>query len=88
MSYVLDSFPVVICDNIRIIYAKLLKGKQWHGRQTSMRSFFDGVKVQLLVTKDGIPVEFSFVPGSEHDALALKKLPFKPGNVIKYFHIH
>ena len=88
MSYVLDSFPVAICDDIRIIYAKLLKGKQWHGRQTSMRSFFDGVKVQLLVTKDGIPVEFSFVPGSEHDALALKKLPFKPGNVIKYFHIH
>lgn len=76
MSYVLDSFPVAICDNIRIINAKILKGKQWHGRQTSMRRFFYGVKVQLLVTKDGIPVEFGFVPGSEHDALALKKLPF------------
>lgn len=28
MSYVLDSFPIAICDNIRIIRAKILKGKQ------------------------------------------------------------
>ena len=42
-----------------------------------MRRYFYGVKVQLLITKDGIPVEFGFVPGSEHDSLALKKLPFE-----------
>lgn len=77
MSYVLDSFPVAVCDNIRIANAKLLKGKQWHGKQTSMRRYFYGVKVQLLVTKDGIPVEFGFIPGSEHDSLALRKLPLE-----------
>jgi hypothetical protein len=75
MSYVLDSFPVAICDNIRISKCKLLKGKQWRGRQSSMRRYFYGIKVQLLITKDGIPVEFSYVPGSENDALSLKKLP-------------
>lgn len=42
-----------------------------------MRRYFYGVKVQLLVTKDGIPVEFGFVPGSEHDSLALRKLPLE-----------
>lgn len=36
-----------------------------------MRSYFYGVKVQLLITKDSIPVEFGFVPGSEHNALVL-----------------
>ena len=77
MSYVLDSFPVAACDNIRIAGAKLLKGKQWHGKQTSMRRYFYGVKVQLLVTSGGIPVEFGFVPGSEHDSLALRKLPLE-----------
>ncbi len=75
MSYILDSFPVAVCDNIRIMSARILKGKQWHGKQTSMRRYLYGVKVQLLVTRDGIPVEFGFVPGSEHDAQALKKLP-------------
>ena len=28
MSYILEWFPVAICDNIRIIKAKILKGKQ------------------------------------------------------------
>lgn len=77
MSYVLDSFPVAACDNIRIANAKILQGKQWPGKQSSMRRYFYGVKVQLLVTKDGIPVGFGFVPGSEHDVQALKKLPLE-----------
>jgi hypothetical protein len=31
--------------------------------------------VQVLVNSRGIPVEFCFVPGSESDVQALKKLP-------------
>ena len=40
-----------------------------------MRRYFYGVKVQVLTTTSGIPVEFCFVPGSESDVQALKKLP-------------
>lgn len=40
-----------------------------------MRRYFYGVKVQVLTTSSGIPVEFCFVPGSESDVQALKKLP-------------
>ena len=32
-DYVLDSFPVAVCDNIRISRCKLLKGKQYRGKQ-------------------------------------------------------
>lgn len=74
-DYVIDSFPVAVCDNIRISRSKLLKGEQWRGRQSSMRRYFYGVKVQVLTTSSGIPVEFCFVPGSESDVQALKKLP-------------
>ena len=74
-DYIVDSFPVAVCDNIRIANCKLLKGKQWRGKQCSMRRYFYGVKVQVLTTAKGIPVEFSFVPGSESDVQALKKLP-------------
>ncbi len=74
-DYIVDSFPVAVCDNIRISNCKLLKGKQWRGKQCSMRRYFYGVKVQVLSTEKGIPVEFSFVPGSESDVQALKKLP-------------
>jgi hypothetical protein len=74
-NYVIDSFPVAVCDNIRISRSKLLQGKQWRGKQCSMRRYFYGIKVQVLVTAHGIPVEFCFVPGSESDVQALKKLP-------------
>jgi hypothetical protein len=74
-DYVIDSFPVSGCDNIRISRCKLLKGEQWRGKHSSMRRYFYGVKVQVLTTASGIPVEFSFVPGSESDVQALKKLP-------------
>ena len=49
-----------------------------------MRRYFYGVKVQVLTTSSGIPVEFSFVPGSESDVQALRKLPLTvaPGSSI------
>jgi hypothetical protein len=74
-DYVVDSFPVAICDNIRINRCRILKGEQFRGKHASMRRYFYGVKVQVLTTTSGIPVEFCFVPGSESDVQALKKLP-------------
>src|SRR4051794_16349504 len=74
-DYVVDSFPVAVCDNIRINRCKILKGEQFRGKHASMRRYFYGIKVQVLTTTNGIPVEFCFVPGSESDVQALKKLP-------------
>ena len=75
-DYVIDSFPVAVCDNILISNCKLLRGEQWRGYTASMRRYFYGVKVQLLTTRSGIPVEFFFVPGCDHDSKALKQIPF------------
>jgi len=77
MEYVIDSFPVPVCDNIRISGCRMLEGEQWRGWKASMRRYFYGVKVHLLVTKEGVPVEFGFVPGCEGDALALRKMPLE-----------
>ena len=76
LEYIIDSFPVKDCHNIRISRSKLLKGEQYRGYNASKREYFYGVKVQLLSTKDGIPVEMCFVPGSEHDVEALLKMYF------------
>lgn len=74
MHYILDSFPVAICDNIRIIKSKMVTGKKWRGYTASMRRYFYGVKVQLLTTGDGIPIRFCFTPGKQADAKALDKI--------------
>ncbi len=75
-EYILDSFPVSTCDNIRIPNSKLIQGKIYRGKKVSMRKYFYGFNVHILVTADGIPVEYTFLPGSKHDSNALKQMPF------------
>ena len=75
-EYVLDSFPVPVCDNIRIARSRLLRGPQWRGKWSAMRRYFYGVKVQVL-TLSGIPVEFTITPGAQSDVKAWGKLPLR-----------
>ena len=74
MHYILDSFPVSICDTMRIERSRIVKGKKWRGYTASMRRYFYGVKVQLLTTGSGIPIAFHFTPGKQADVKALDKL--------------
>jgi hypothetical protein len=72
--YVLDSFPVPVCDNIRIKRCRLVKDELYRGAITSKRRFFYGVRVQIMATSDGIPVEFCILPGSCSDLQGLAEL--------------
>jgi len=74
LHYIIDSFPVAVCNNMRIANCKILNDKRWRGYTASMRNYFYGVKVQLLTTKDGIPIAFHFTPGKTGDAKALGKM--------------
>ncbi len=40
-----------------------------------MRRYFYGYNVHILSTADGIPVEYTFLPGRSHDSNALKQMP-------------
>ncbi|GAA4360142.1 hypothetical protein GCM10023185_27190 [Hymenobacter saemangeumensis] len=73
--YVLDSFPVAVCHNTRIRRCKLLTGKAYHGRCASKRSWFYGLKVQVVATSDGIPVEFYLHAGAESEQTGRRGLP-------------
>jgi hypothetical protein len=74
-KYLLDSFPVAVCDNIRIARSRLARGEQFRGRICSKRRYFYGVKVQVVTTEEGVPVEFAFLPGSASDTRGLDVLP-------------
>jgi hypothetical protein len=74
MEYIIDSFPVKVCHNIRISRSKILQGEQYRGYNASKREYFYGVKIQLITTKNGIPVEMYFVEGKEHDSQILKRM--------------
>lgn len=76
--YRLDSFPVSLCDNIRIKRCRLTKEvfdkEDYRGKITSKRRYFYGVRVQLLTTGSGLPVEISILPGGCSDQQGIGEL--------------
>lgn len=74
LEYIIDSFPVKACHNIRISRCKLFKDEKYRGYNASKRENFYGVKVQLITTSEGIPVEMYLVEGAEHDSQILKRM--------------
>lgn len=73
--YTIDSMPLPVCDNIRINRCKLLPLAEHRGYCASKRRFFFGLKVHLLITSRGEPVEFVLTPGATADLNGLKALP-------------
>ena len=72
--YLLDSFPVAVCDNIRIQRCRIVRDEQYRGAIPSKRRYIYGVKVQLLTTSDGLPIEFAILPGACADLQGLAEL--------------
>ena len=84
-EYIIDSFPVPVCCNIRIKRCKIYNEKCYRGYSASKKEFFYGIKVHMLVTEDGKPVEFTITPGSVNDLKAAKTFTF---NLLKDSNIY
>jgi hypothetical protein len=83
--YVIDSFPVAVCDHVRIRRCRLLEGDAYRGYSASKRRYFYGFKVQVVMTHDGLPVEVYIHAGSEADITGLKALgPPLPEGSVRY----
>lgn len=75
-NYALDTFPVAVCDNYRIKRCRLYQDESYRGYLASKKRYFYGLKVHLLVTEHGEPVEFFFTPGSASDVAHLQDFDF------------
>lgn len=70
----IGSFPVAVLQYPNKP-PQVVERQAMAGKQCSMRRYFYGVKVQVMIKVSGVPVEFGFVPGCKRDVRALKKLP-------------
>ena len=70
--YVMDSLPIAVCDNIRIRRSKIYSDENFRGYQASKKRYFYGLKIHLMVTQDGQPVECFLTYGGFGDVDALK----------------
>ena len=78
-EYAVDSMPVPACDNIRIRRCRLYRVRQtggaFRGYCASKRRYFYGLKVHLVITTAGLPVQVALTPGSVADVTAFQRLP-------------
>lgn len=82
--YAIDTLPIAVCDNIRISRSQLYQGEAYRGYQSSKKHYFYGLKIHLLVTQTGQPVEFFLTPGGLGDVSGLEWFDFDlpPGSLI------
>ncbi|KAA0266905.1 MAG: IS982 family transposase [Chloroflexi bacterium] len=69
--YVIDSYPIAVCDNYRIQRSKIYHGEDFRGYLASKKRYFYGLRIHILVTEQGEPVEFFLEPGAFSDTRAL-----------------
>lgn len=83
-EYIIDSVPVPVCDNIRIRSARLVRDEVYRGRMAGKRRYFYGVRIHLLATAEGTPVEVQITPGATHDGVAFENFDcdLEPGATI------
>ncbi len=74
--YVIDSYPIAVCDNYRIRHSKIYQGEEWRGYIASKKRYFYGLRIHVMVTEQSEPVEFFLAPGAFSDASALRLYNF------------
>ncbi len=76
--YAVDSLPVAVCDNIRIsrsrLYPRKQHGEAFRGYIASKKRYFYGLRVHVLITTSGLPVEVMLAPGAQADISAFRCL--------------
>jgi Transposase DDE domain len=83
--YVIDSLPIAVCDNMRIRRSKIYTAEDFRGYQASKKRYFYGLKIHLMVTQDGQPVECFLTHGGFGDVDALKSYAYAlPAGAIIY----
>jgi len=82
--YSLDCFPIPVCDNIRISRAKIYQDERYRGYIASKKRYFYGLKVHILVTHRGEPVEFFISPGGDSETALIEHYDFDlpPGSTV------
>jgi hypothetical protein len=73
-EFIVDSFPVPCCKNIRIKNCRLYREEKYRGYNKAKREYFFGLKGHVILTaKSLLPVEIVLGPGAENDGKAFKR---------------
>lgn len=73
-EYAVDSFPIAVCHKARIKRCKIYSDKKYLGCVASKEEYFYGLRLHMVTTNNGSPVEMLLKPGSIHDLKVFKEM--------------
>ncbi len=73
--YRVARLPVPVCDSIRIFRCRLYQDEAFRIRVASKKRYIYGLRVPLLVSSTGQPIEIVRAPASVGDITAFRSLP-------------
>ena len=82
--FIIDSCPIPICLPCRSWRCRLYDGKQYLGYCASKKLYYYGLKIHLIISSRGVPMEVIFTPASRADISGLRSmdLDLPPGSII------
>lgn len=72
-AFVVDSFPVRVCQSVRMHRARLFVDTKFKGYNACRHEYFRGLKIHAIVTTTGRPLIVWATPGCVHDLRAYKE---------------
>ena len=74
--FVLDSLPVPVCKRARARRCQKVRGRIYCGYCAAKKEKFFGWRLHLVCTPEGVPVNFTMLPGSLHDLTPVHELTY------------
>ena len=65
--YIIDSFPLPSCDTIQIKWSRRYRGEAYRSFIARKRRYFYGLRLPVMITPWGKPIEFFLTPGEDGD---------------------
>ena len=74
--YLVDTFPLAVCAHCRRFRSRLYRDQAYFGFTASKKAHFRGLKLHMLTTGQGQPVEFFLTPAALADLTGLQWFDF------------
>ena len=75
-AFIIDSMPVPVCKRKRARRCRKVRGRPFCGYCAAKDEKFFGWRLHLICTPQGIPVNFTMLPGALHDLTPIYEISF------------
>lgn len=75
-AFIIDSMPMPVCKRKRARRCRKVRGRPFCGYCAAKKENFFGWRLHLICTPEGLPVNFTMLPGALHDLTPIYEISY------------